>query len=118
MSRANRPPTPGSSAIGSAQRARNSASVPSRPGVVQSRIDHSSTRSFSTGVPVSATRAADGMRRSAAAVPDAGFFTCCASSATTRPHRCAASASTSSRIVAYVVRTNPSCSGNSRPLPW
>ncbi len=37
------------SAIGSAQRAWNSACVPSSPGVAQSRIDHSSTRSFSTG---------------------------------------------------------------------
>lgn len=56
-----------------------------QPGVVQSSRAHSSERLFSTGVPVSATRAGDGIVRSALAVAEKGFLMCCASSATTMP---------------------------------
>ena len=56
------------------------------PGTAQSRIDQSSVRSFSTGVPVSATRAVLGMVRSARAAADREFLMCWASSATTRSH--------------------------------
>ena len=60
--------------------------LPSSPGIAQSRIAHSSVRSFSTGVPVSATRAWLVRVRSIRAVAARGFFTCWASSATTTPH--------------------------------
>ena len=53
--------------------------------MAQSRMAQSSVRLFSTGVPVSATRAVPGMARSALAADEAGFFTCWASSATTSP---------------------------------
>ena len=43
--------------MGPAHTLRKALRLPSRPGIAQSRIDHSSVRSFSTGVPVSATRA-------------------------------------------------------------
>ncbi len=59
--------------------------------MVQSRRAHSSERLFSTGVPVRATLAGAGISRSALAVAENGFLTCCASSATTIPHSCAAS---------------------------
>ena len=62
------------------------------PGVAQSRIAHSSVRLFSTGVPVSATRARLGIDRSARAVEERAFLTCWASSATTRSQRASASA--------------------------
>ena len=85
--------------MGAAHTLRKALRLPSRPGIAQSRIAHSSVRLFSTGVPVSATRAALGMVRSARAVEDWAFLTCCASSATTRPHGTAASCSASLRIV-------------------
>ena len=78
--------------IGPAQTLRNAWRLPSSPGVAQSRIAQSSVRLFSTGVPVSATRAADGTVRRARAVAERAFLTCCASSATTSPHGTAASA--------------------------
>ena len=78
--------------IGPAHTLRKALRLPSRPGIAQSRIDHSSVRSFSTGVPVSATRAALGMVRSARAAADCEFLTCWASSATTRSHGTSASA--------------------------
>ena len=43
--------------IGAPHTRRNACRLPSSPGIAQSRIDQSSVRSFSTGVPVSATRA-------------------------------------------------------------
>ncbi len=51
-------------------RARKDFRGPSSPGVVQSRRAHSSERLFSTGVPVSATRAGDGIVRRAFAVAE------------------------------------------------
>ena len=57
-----------------AQTLRKALRLPSRPGVAQSRIAQSSVRLFSTGVPVSATRAAEGIVRSARAVEDAGVL--------------------------------------------
>ncbi|CAM5432029.1 hypothetical protein SRIMM317S_05615 [Streptomyces rimosus subsp. rimosus] len=75
-------PSPPSTAMAYCLRKRPSG--PSRPGVVQSRTAHSSDRLFSTGVPVSATRAPAGRVRSALAVAENGFFTCWASSATTQ----------------------------------
>ena len=72
--------------IGAAHTLRKALRLPSSPGVAQSRIAQSSVRLFSTGVPVSATRAALGIARSARAVEDRAFLTCCASSATTRSH--------------------------------
>ena len=82
-----------------AHRLRNASRLPSSPGVAQSRIAHSSVRLFSTGVPVIAIRAPCGIERSARAVEDRAFFTCCASSATTSPHRTSASASAETRMV-------------------
>ena len=73
--------------IGAAHTLRKALRLPRSPGIAQSRIAHSSVRLFSTGVPVSATRAALGIVRSAREVEDCAFFTCCASSATTRSHR-------------------------------
>ena len=56
----NRAVTAGSTpaSIGAAQIRRKALRLPSSPGVAQSRIAHSSVSSFSTGVPVRATRAA------------------------------------------------------------
>ena len=101
-------------------RARKDFSGPSRPGVVQSSSAHSSERLFSTGVPVSATRAGVGIVRSAFAVAEYGFLTCCASSATTMPQVRARPASAAvDRIVPYVVRTKPpSRSSRLRSGPW
>ena len=76
---------------GTATRRVNASRWPSRPGVVQSRIAHSSDSRFSTGVPVSAILAGAGTARSSRAVRDSGFFACCASSATTRPQPTSAS---------------------------
>ncbi len=67
--------------------------------MVQSRIAHSSDRLFSTGVPVSATRARAPIERSSRAVAEYGFFTCWASSATTMPHGTSPSRRASRRIV-------------------
>jgi len=53
--------------IGIAYFSRNVAAGPSRPGLVNSMIDHSSDSRFSTGVPVSAIRAAAGSPRTARA---------------------------------------------------
>ena len=53
---------------------------PSRPGLVNSMIDHSSDSRFSTGVPVSATRDAAGSARTARACSVAWFLMFCASS--------------------------------------
>ena len=53
--------------------------------MAQSRIDQSSVRSFSTGVPVRATRAPEAMERRPRAVVEREFLTCWASSATTSP---------------------------------
>ena len=58
--------------IGAAQTLRNASSEPSRPGVVQSRIAQSSVRWFSTGVPVSATRAREPIARRLRAVAEVG----------------------------------------------
>ncbi len=107
---------------GRAWRARKAVSGPSSPGVVQSSSAHSSERLFSTGVPVSATLAGAGTVRSAFAVAECGFLTCCASSATTMPQLCSASRGALARIVPYVVRTNPPPqevrSSMLRPAPW
>ena len=46
---------------------RNFSAGPSRPGLVNSMIDHSSDSRFSTGVPVSAILAAAGSPRTARA---------------------------------------------------
>ena len=48
--------------IGSAKRCLNDAALPSSPGLANSRIDHRSASRFSTGVPVTAIRAAGGDR--------------------------------------------------------
>ena len=92
------------------------------PGVAQSRIDHSSVSSFSTGVPVSATRAADGIVRSSRAVAERGFLTCWASSATTRSHATPASvaASTPHRAVGgeHERRAGRRAPARSRRQPW
>ncbi len=104
---------------GRAWRARKAVSGPSSPGVVQSSSAHSSERLFSTGVPVSATRAGAGIVRRAFAVAELGFLTCCASSATTMPQGCPASREALARIVPYVVSTNPPASPSRlRPPPW
>ncbi len=110
--------SPPSTAV--AYRVRNVPRRPSRPGVVQSRIAHSSVRLFSTGVPVRATRAREGIVRNCLAVAACGFLTCCASSMTTMPQAAPASRGASSRIVPYVVRTNsPSARPSSeRDPPW
>ncbi|CAM5370223.1 hypothetical protein STANM309S_02910 [Streptomyces tanashiensis] len=86
-SAASRSAAPGSRppSTAAANRVRNAPRPPSSPGVVQSRIAHSSERLFSTGVPDSATRARAPMVRSCRAVAEYGFLTCCASSATTSP---------------------------------
>ena len=94
--------------ICAAQRLRNASRLPSSPGVAQSRIAQSSVRLFSTGVPVSATRAPCGIARSALAVVERAFLTCWASSATTRPHSTLARSSAETRMVPYVVSTKPS----------
>ena len=70
--------------IGTAYRSRNFSAGPSRPGLVKSRIDHSSDSRFSTGVPVSAILAAAGSARTARADLVAWFLMFCASSQTTR----------------------------------
>ncbi len=93
--------------IGAPHTRRNACRLPSNPGIAQSRIDHSSVRSFSTGVPVRATRARLGISRRLRAVDEREFLTCCASSATTRSHGTAARVAWSRRIVPYVVSTNP-----------
>jgi hypothetical protein len=85
--------------IGPAHTLRKALRLPSRPGTAQSRIDQSSVRSFSTGVPVSATRAVLGMVRSARAAAEREFLMCCASSATTRSHATSPRRSASLRIV-------------------
>ena len=86
--------------------------------MAQSRIAHSSVRSFSTGVPVSATRrAADRAQRPRGRRP--GFFTCWASSATTRSPPDGAEGLGGPAMVPYVVSTNPSpAPDRSRALPW
>ena len=99
--------------IGEAQTRRNACRLPSSPGITQSRIAQSSVRLFSIGVPVRATRTVLGIRRSAFAVDDRAFLTCCASSATTRSQRTSASSSWLTRMVPYVVSTNPSVSPTS-----
>ncbi len=85
------------------------------PGIAQSRIAQSSVRLFSTGVPVSATRAVLGIVRSALAVEERAFLTCCASSATTRsqPHL-GERRVVATRMVPYVVSTNPSVDAGQR----
>ena len=61
---------------------------PSRPGLENSMIDHSSARRFSTGVPVSASRVRGRERRGPPAPAGcARFLMFCASSQTTRPQR-------------------------------
>ena len=105
---------------GAAHTLRNALRLPSRPGVAQSRIDQSSVRLFSTGVPVSATRARLGIDRSARAVEERAFLTCWASSATTRSQSTSASAAWSRRMVPYVVSTKPevATSASERRPPW
>ncbi len=105
--------------IGLAHTRRNAWRLPSSPGITQSSTDHSSVRLFSIGVPVSATRTSLGTLRSALAVPERAFFTCWASSATTMSQPTCASASWLTRMVPYVVSTNPLSSPSSvRPSPW
>ena len=85
--------------IGEAQTRRNACRLPSSPGITQSRIAHSSVRLFSIGVPVSATRTGLGILRSALAVEERAFLTCCASSATTRSQPTSASSAWLTRMV-------------------
>jgi hypothetical protein len=80
---------------GTATRLVNASRCPSSPGVVQSRMAHSSDSRFSTGVPVSAILDGAGSARSSRAVRDSGFFACWASSATTRPQPAPASSAES-----------------------
>ena len=85
-----------------------------------SRGSPTARRGCSPRVPVSATRASAGIVRSAWAVPTSGFFTCCASSATTRPQRCSASAS-ASRAHRAVGREDEPVVGavaGRAPAPW
>jgi hypothetical protein len=81
--------------IGSANRLRNVAAGPSRPGLANCMIDQRSARRFSTGVPVTATRCRAGSARTASACRVDAFLIACASSTTTRcqsmPARSAAS---------------------------
>ena len=72
----NRAVTAGSTpaSIGAAQTRRNALRLPSSPGVAQSRIAQSSVSSFSTGVPVRATRAALGIRAQRAGGRRAGVL--------------------------------------------
>ena len=103
----------------------NCGRVPTRPGLVKSRIAQRSPRPFSIGVPVSATRVRAGMRRSCCDVSFAGFLIACASSSTTRAHSTSAIASTSRTAVPYVVTTTSASatsaaisSGAARLAPW
>ncbi len=66
--------------IGIAYRSRNFSAGPSRPGLVNSMIDHSSDSRFSTGVPVSAIRAEAGSPRTARTCLAAWFLIFCVSS--------------------------------------
>jgi hypothetical protein len=72
--------------IGTAYLVRNCCAGPSRPGLVNSMIDHSSARRFSTGVPVSAILDPAGRLRTAWACRVTEFLMFCASSQTTRRH--------------------------------
>ncbi len=72
--------------IGTANLARNRSAGPSRPGRVNSMIDHRSLSRFSTGVPVSAIRDRAGRARTARAWRVAAFLMFWASSHTTRAH--------------------------------
>ncbi len=73
---------------GTAYRSRNAFADPSRPGLANSMIDHSSESWFSTGVPVSAIRDAAGSALTAFACWLRWFLIAWASSHTTRaqPH--------------------------------
>jgi hypothetical protein len=67
----------------------NCFAVPSSPGFRKSKIDHRSPSRFSTGVPVSATRARASRAFAARACRVPGFLIACASSRIARPHRVA-----------------------------
>ena len=110
---------------GTATRSRNVWAGPSRPGLAKSMMDHSSESWFSTGVPVSAMRAAAGSARTALACAVSWFLIACASSHTTRTHRTWLSASRSLLAIPYVVITRSvsasaaaSSSPVSRSAPW
>jgi hypothetical protein len=77
--------------IGMAKAVRNFSADPSRPGLANSMIDHSSASLFSTGVPVSAILVSAGRLRTAWVWRAAGFLRFCASSHTTLRHRMLAS---------------------------
>ena len=68
-------------------------------------IAHSSVRRFSTGVPVRAMRRSAVSRRTALAWAVHGFFTCWASSRTSRPHGTVSSSLASRATSEYVVST-------------
>ena len=80
---------------GTAYRSRNDLADPSRPGLANSMIDHSSESRFSTGVPVSAIRDAAGSDRTAFACWLRWFLIAWASSHTTRAQRTCDSAARS-----------------------
>jgi hypothetical protein len=85
--------------IGTAYRSRNSFWPPSRPGLANCMIDHSSDSWFSTGVPVSAIREPAVSALTAFACWLRWFLIACASSQTTRDQRTADSAARSRAAV-------------------
>src|SRR5262249_37063682 len=72
-----------SATMARSNRCSNSRRVPSIPALQKSMIDQSSSRRFSTGVPVSARRSRARSRLTACVVAASAFFTFCASSSTT-----------------------------------
>jgi hypothetical protein len=88
------------SMIGCSQRTAKSRRAPSRPGAMNWNWLHSSSRRFSTGVPVKVSLKAASSRHAARVTWLSGFLMACASSSTIMSQRSAASSSASIRKIA------------------